>query len=545
MRSSGSGRSRHTLAATGGFVVLLAGIGHAQVVPVQKLQASDVSLDDAYVGYALAADGDRVVVGAPNKSDAFPQSGAAYVFERTPSGWVQTAKLTEEADADSSNGFGGSVALDGDRIVVGAPGADLSPSVVGVGVVYVFDRTPSGWARVARLVSPSPDPSDWYGFDVAVDGDTVLASEQHDDGATVVEGRVYVYQRSGTSWPLVAELTARDPAAYDSFGTAIDVDGDAAIVGVLYDADNGLDSGSAWVFRRSAPGATTWVREAKLLASDGAAGDRFGGDVSISGDYAVVGASGDGSATGSDRGAAYVFRRTVSGWVEMAKLLPSDGGANAGKFGQHVALDGSALLVAANTLGAGSSAWAGYLFRRTGWIWVEQDRLTCPTLNYVPVDMGSGTAMIGAPLDGANDEGAAWLYELDVPTLEAGVFEASLSAGATQTLELLPGAEHAGSIHVLLGSLSGTVPGTPLPQGTLPLNVDAYTQWVLANPNSPVLQNSFGVLDAQGDAIATFVLPAGSPPGLVGSTVVHAYVVVSVPPSVDHISNAVSLAFRP
>ena len=159
MRSSRSGRSRHRLAATGGFVVLLAGIGHAQIVPVQKLQASDVSLDDAYVGYEVAADGDRVVVGAPNKSDVFPQSGAAYVFERTPSGWVQTAKLTEEADAAPASGFGRSVALDGDRIVVGAPGADLGPALANVGVVYVFDRGPSGWVRVARLVSPSPDPS--------------------------------------------------------------------------------------------------------------------------------------------------------------------------------------------------------------------------------------------------------------------------------------------------------------------------------------------------------------------------------------------------
>ncbi|MCH7820343.1 MAG: T9SS type A sorting domain-containing protein [Candidatus Marinimicrobia bacterium] len=116
------------------------------------------------------------------------------------------------------------------------------------------------------------------------------------------------------------KLTASDNAAGDEFGRSASISGDYAVVGAEFDDDNGTDAGSAYVFKRSG---TSWAQEAKLLASDGAAGDVFGFSVSISGDYAVVGAHDDGDHSGS----AYLFKRTGTSWTEEAKLLASDGAA--------------------------------------------------------------------------------------------------------------------------------------------------------------------------------------------------------------------------
>ncbi len=88
-------------------------------------------------------------------------------------------------------------------------------------------------------------------------------------------------------WSEQAKLLASDGAAEDYFGSSVSLSGDTALVGAVYDDDNGADSGSAYVFVRSG---TTWTQQQKLLASDGAVGDQFGGSVSLSGDTALVGA---------------------------------------------------------------------------------------------------------------------------------------------------------------------------------------------------------------------------------------------------------------
>ncbi len=120
------------------------------------------------------------------------------------------------------------------------------------------------------------------------------------------------------------KLLASDGAAYDRFGFSVSVSGDTAVVGAERDDDNGPDSGSAYVYVRSG---SSWSEQAKLTASDGAAGDRFGFSVSVSGETAVVGADGDDD-NGSWSGSAYVFVRSGSTWSERAKLTPSDGAAN-------------------------------------------------------------------------------------------------------------------------------------------------------------------------------------------------------------------------
>ena len=114
------------------------------------------------------------------------------------------------------------------------------------------------------------------------------------------------------------KITASDGASLDGFGFSASISGDYAIVTAIWDDDNGNNSGSAYVFKRTG---TSWAQESKLLASDGSEENIFGVSASISGDYIIVGASGNSNATGS----AYVFKRTGTSWSQEAKLFASDG----------------------------------------------------------------------------------------------------------------------------------------------------------------------------------------------------------------------------
>ena len=126
-------------------------------------------------------------------------------------------------------------------------------------------------------------------------------------------------------------LTASDGAEADWFGHSISICGDYAIVGAYYDDDNGSNSGSAYIFKRSG---TSWSQQAKLIASDGAGSDYFGCSVSISGEYAIVGAYGNDD-NGLNSGSAYIFHRNGTSWSEQAKLTASDA-AESDIFGSSI-----------------------------------------------------------------------------------------------------------------------------------------------------------------------------------------------------------------
>ncbi len=232
---------------------------------------------------------------------------------------------------------------------------------------------------------------DMLGFSVSISGDRALVGAWHDDiGVRTQAGSAYVFRRDDNGTPLdpsddlwVEEdkLIALDAATNDQFGIAVSISGDRAIVGAWLDDDVGNLSGSAYVFRRDDngtlfdPSDDFWVEEAKLAASDGAAGDEFGKSVSIDGDRAVVGAYEDDDACGDDpdphcdSGAAYVFRRSDNGtpldpgddeWIETAKLIPSD--LSAQDFFGRVAISGDRVVAGSLDDTAGEEAGAGFIF---------------------------------------------------------------------------------------------------------------------------------------------------------------------------------------
>ena len=151
---------------------------------------------------------------------------------------------------------------------------------------------------------------EYFGYSVSNDGDTMVIGAPYDDDKGVQSGSAYVFTRDTagdltSGWTHVAKLTADDGAASDFFGWSVSIDGDTVVIGAQHDDDKGVNSGSAYVFMRATAGDLTsgWTQVAKLTAGDGAANDEFGSSVSIDGDAVVIGAVQSQTSSGS----AYVF----------------------------------------------------------------------------------------------------------------------------------------------------------------------------------------------------------------------------------------------
>ena len=187
--------------------------------------------------------------------------------------------------------------------------------------------------QTAKLTASDGAASDYFGYSVAISGDTVVVGAYYDDiGANTDQGSAYVFVKPESGWAdmtQTAKLTASDGAASDYFGSSVAISGDTVVVGAYYD-DIGAnaDQGSAYVFVKPASGWADMTQTAKLTASDGAADDYFGNSVAISGDTVVVGAYDDDIGSNTDQGSAYVFVKPANGWADMtqtAKLTASDG----------------------------------------------------------------------------------------------------------------------------------------------------------------------------------------------------------------------------
>ena len=210
----------------------------------------------------------------------------------------------------------------------------------------------------AKLMASDAQSSDYFGYSVAVSGDTAVIGARYEDTGGSDAGAAYVFTRSGGSWTQQAKLMASDAQSSDRFGGSVAVSGDTAVIGARLENTGGSGAGAAYVFTRTGG---SWTQQAKLMASDAQESDQFGYSVSVSGDTAVIGARSEDTG-GSDAGAAYVFTRTGGAWVEQAKLMASD--AQAGDyFGYSVSVSGDTAVIGAYAEDTGgSTAGAAYIF---------------------------------------------------------------------------------------------------------------------------------------------------------------------------------------
>ncbi|MFT5286776.1 MAG: hypothetical protein ACI8TQ_002948 [Planctomycetota bacterium] len=524
------------LASSVGAIFITAGMAQAGVGDqLAKLLASDGAAIDQF-GQSVSISGTTAIVGAVEDDDNGSQSGSAYLFD-TVTG-LQIAKLLP-SDGATGDQFGYSVSISGTTAIVGASLDD--DNGLNSGSAYLFD-TVTG-LQIAKLLPSDGAAQDQFGWSVSISGTTAIVGARGDDDNGFSSGSAYLFDT--VTGLQIAKLLPSDGAVSDLFGWSVSISGTTAIVGARVDDDNGVDSGSAYLFDT-----VTGLQTAKLLPSDGAAQDQFGWSVSISGTTAIVGAIFDDD-NDSSSGSAYLFD-TVTG-LQTAKLLASDG-ALGDQFGLSVSISGTTAIVGATgDDDNGSNSGSAYLF----------DAVTGLQLAKLLPSDGAGndqfgnsvsisgtTAIVGASRDDDNggDSGSAYLFEAfqGLPVITSDVPSISLGTGGSQVLTIQGGPTQAGWTYFTFGSVTGTTPGIDFGGGVvLPLNFDVYMNLTIFKPSLGAFGNFRGTLDGSGQAVATFTFPALMDPSLIGVTINHACLMGAILGTPEAATNAVPVLLAP
>ena len=287
--------------------------------------------------------------------------------------WDMQAQVSE---AEGSFGWAvaiGSLNLRGNphTAIVGAPNNNDRGDSAGAAFVYA----PSGgtWKQQGKLTADDAAATNNFGHSVSIDGNTAIVGSPKNDDAGKNSGAAYIFVRDGARWKQQAKLLPKDLGGSDAFGEDVFVYGRTAVVGAPQHSHSGLRfPGAAYVFVREG---TNWVQKAKLTANDAAKSDRFGHSVAMSGNTIIVGAPLHDTPAGKDAGVAYIFVPDGDSWKQQAMLMPAKAGAS-NQLGFGVATTGNVAIVGAPARNEGArAAGAAYSFVRVEGVWGEKEKV--------------------------------------------------------------------------------------------------------------------------------------------------------------------------
>jgi hypothetical protein len=328
-----------------------------------------------------------------------PSKGKVLVFRRVGSSWSLASTITVPPASADLVYFGYSLALQQDRAVVGAPADDPVNARA-----FVYERSGGTWNLQAEL-APDSTEANYFGLSVAVDDGTIVVGAP--DYMAGASDRTYVFVGAGAAWTQQAELAPGGPASQGSYGVAVSVTGDDLLVGAPYAATT--LGGGVFAYERAG---TTWTDLGFIDPPVGSPSDgSFGNSVSARGAVAIVGAPGMVFNSTNHTGFAFVLGRGATGWTATQTLEPK-GGEPGGYFGCSVALVGSAALVGAFGYNQPGRA---YLFEQTGGIWAQHQSFVSPTAEAgsgfgYAVALAETAAVVGQPSFFGGLVGEAWAY---------------------------------------------------------------------------------------------------------------------------------------
>ena len=337
----------------------------------QKIVHNDREQNDMF-GSSVAIQNDLIAVGAEGKyedlgnGNELYMAGAVYIFKNNSGVWEQAQKLTA-SDREGDSYFGSSISISDDYLIVGSERKDIEGKDK-AGAAYIFKNTEGSWLEIQKLTAPDPESNNQFGGTVSISGDDAFVGSYSDyedinkNNFLSAAGAVYIYHNNGVIWELTQKITHSDRKENDFFGCSVDIFNEYAVIGAIYqDFDEfGNDSlhsaGAAYIFKNIGG---TWSEIQKIVASDRKENDNFGSKLAIYDNNILVGVPFE-----SENGATYVFKNTEGNWSQVQKLVASDG-AGSDNFGGAVAIYNSYCIVGAygksynNSNGVG----AAYFFR--------------------------------------------------------------------------------------------------------------------------------------------------------------------------------------
>jgi len=315
-----------------------------------KIEASD-GFNGALFGDNVSISGDYAIVGSPGGGGG----GQAYIYKRGDGNtWGQEAKFTHPTETGNYIKFGGSVSIDGDYAIVGAY---MEPNPTESGAVFIYRRTGTNtWDSGYKIKESPANSNSNFGISVSISGDYAIVGRGHP------YDYAYIYHRTGTNtWGTVYTLPEPSSVTFGSsyFGRSVSISGDYAIAGI---AHYSAFRGRAIIYHRT--GTNTWdtgtiIEPAGRPSQPTTSNDEFGNSVSISGDYAIVGAPSENYIDFENVGAAYIYKRTdTNTWDNVTRIVSPYSSYEYG-FGSFVSIDGDYAIV-------GTSSGHAYSFRMIG-----------------------------------------------------------------------------------------------------------------------------------------------------------------------------------
>ena len=449
--------------------VLMIGLGNSSTVHAQlwglkqKLGSSDQEPADN-LGISVGISGSYMIAGAwweegdNGSNQPLTSAGAAYIYKMNPNGtWEEIQKLVSP-NREVLGYYGFYVAIDGDYALVGAFNEDHS-NAGNAGIVYAYHRsTNDHWDLDDSLKISNPGNNDYFGINLAISGEyALIGADGHDYDASNANfldeaGAAYLYKRqSNNTWTQVRKLVAFDRTANDHFGKHVDIDEQGLVIGAFH-KDGGIgefEIGAAYGISCDAAICDfeniTSSDLKKFVSPDKNSFEHFGWDVSISGQWAVAGKSGEsdqpGGNTGSNTGAAYFFHWENGQWVGKQKVFAPDFTAGA-KFGRSISMDGPVCVIGAGGEGRDGSgqnfvsgAGAAYIFElqsNNHWMPVQKligtRRGILDLFGEDAVDVNGIHVVVGAWLADTLgngeiiDGGAAYIFERNSPLTAVQTF---------------------------------------------------------------------------------------------------------------------------
>ncbi|MBI4195302.1 MAG: filamentous hemagglutinin N-terminal domain-containing protein, partial [Betaproteobacteria bacterium] len=340
------------------------GVGAETIVAASPLVAGE------QFGGSIAVKGDVMIVGAPGTFQT--GIGAVYVYRWNGTAWVFEAKLVPP-DSIARN-FGTGVAVEGTHAVVGAP--ETTDVNFRSGAAYAFEFDGSSWGSGTKLAFSQKVFESVFGVSAAIDNNRlVIGGNGRTSEGGFWTGKIWFYDFVSGAWVERGNARQSDPQSNDYFGLDLAISGDRMIVGAPNTFASTGQQGKAYIFEFN-PTTRVWLQTQKLTATGGAAADFFGRGVAISGDVAVVGAQRADPGGVTDGGKAYVFRFNGTSWVQEQALVPSDVAAS-DFFGERVAVRDGTIVASSfgQDPGGISGAGAAYVFRHDGSQWVQDEKI--------------------------------------------------------------------------------------------------------------------------------------------------------------------------
>lgn len=289
------------------------------------VQGSDTIETDLF-GSSLSLRGTSLIVGANYKDMGSGSSGVVYAFGGSGSSWSQTQKIT--APNGTGQRFGLGIAQTSTTLALTSPlGKDPTSLVTYTGAIAVYTKGMNGlWQYRAILVPAAAIKFDGFGYSVAMDGNNLVGGapgtfqwSANGQGA----GKAWVFNGSVSTWNETGALAPSDGADNDWFGRAGAIAGNTIIVGAPRHDSAGSDAGAAYIFSYANG---SWTQSAKLTASDAAVNANFGFTVAATSEsHVLIGAPGAGK--------VYAFTKVNGTWTQDAAVQTACSGGTGWALG--------------------------------------------------------------------------------------------------------------------------------------------------------------------------------------------------------------------